>query len=147
MEHLLRPSMKEVLEKIKHFDYHITGSFALCALGKLDRPIKDLDIVSDDPRLIKYFKTHCMALDDVVAFPNQCRYFYKETLFVDVFVNTPISKKDVVKVTIGGYKLSLVKPEYIFINKLKMLDSINGNTKMSSKIISDLTQYFHLTYN
>ena len=147
MEKLITPSIKALLGEIKHFDFHITGSFALCALGKLNRPIKDLDLVSNDPRLIKHLRKRCMILDDIIDFPNQCRYEYNESLYIDVFINTPIPKEKITPVKILDFNLTLVNPDSIFLNKLSVLQKEGTSLKMRNKIIADLEQYFHLTYN
>lgn len=133
-----------VLKKLKGLDFCVTGSIALAFHGKLNREIHDLDIISDDPKVLKILQRDFKDDSDSVYGAYQYRFIHQDTTFIDLF---PIKLPAHRKFTIEGLEIKLVEPHLIFLDKLERVRDKTTPKAMVSKCLHDLEQYFHLTYN
>ena len=132
-----------VLKKLKGLDFCVTGSIALAFHGKLNREIHDLDIISDDPRVLKILQRDFKDDSDSVYGAYQYRFLHQDTA-IDLF---PIKVPEHRKFTIEGLELNIVEPYLIFLDKINRVRDNNTPKIMVTKCLHDLEQYFYLTYN
>ena len=133
-----------VLKKLKGLDFCVTGSIALAFHGKLNREIHDLDIISDDPRVLKILQRDFKDDSDSVYGAYQYRFIHQDTTFIDLF---PIKLPSCKKFNVNGLDINLVDPHLIFLDKIERVRDSTTPKAMVIKCLHDLEQYFHLTYN
>lgn len=117
---------------------------ALAFHGKLNREIHDLDIISDDPRVLKILQRDFKDDSDSVYGAYQYRFIHQDTTFIDLF---PIKLPAHRKFTVEGLELNLVEPHLIFLDKIERIKDSTTPKVMITKCLHDLEQYFHITYN
>lgn len=133
-----------VLHKLRGLDFCITGSIALAFHGKLEREIHDLDIISDDPRVLKILQRDFKDDSDSVYGAYQYRFIHQDTTFIDLF---PVKIPECKKHKLHNLEVNIISPHLIFLDKISRLKDKNTPHKMVEKCLHDLEQYFHLTYN
>ena len=143
MEHLITFKISQVLHSLRGLDFYITGSLALCLHEKLDREVHDLDIMTQDPRVVAKLRNMGMVLENHTE--GHFKFLTYENLHVDVFT-LPYEGKVITK-NIKGLKLHLVSPESIWINKLQFLGKLLTKHHTGDKYLSDLLYHFNTNYN
>ena len=135
MARILQREIREVLVILKDTDFIVTGSVALKVLGHLDREVKDLDLISNDSRVLDILKLHCTDLSEVMSDPFHYRFMFEslETLYIDVFTTEYFYTTQ--EIIVDGLKLRLTPSEFVLKTKLKKFNS-------DQKTIEDLLCYF-----
>ena len=136
IEQILKPKVREVLKLLENKTFIITGSLAIKLLGSLDRTPKDLDIISNDPSIIKILKEHCTEdFTGVLELVNHSIFNF-DNLAVDVFRYPTLKDVPYITKTVEGFNLKITPPEFVYIKKLETI------SKMSmKKTVRDITDY------
>lgn len=120
---------------LKDTDFIVTGSVALKVFGHLNREEKDLDLISNDSRVLEILKQHCTDLSEVIPSPYQHRFMFESlnTLYIDVFTSEYLYTTT--ETIVDGLKLTFTPSEFILKTKLKKFND-------DQKTIEDLLYYF-----
>jgi len=136
---ILTPSFREVLDLLgKNKSFIVTGSLALKLLGSLDRIPGDLDLISNDPSVLKILSDACnLDMTDALEIPRQSKFEFNNGFSVDVFRYKDPSIIPVETVTVEGYTFKVTIPEFVFKRKLE-----NLRGPIQKKTVKDLIDYF-----
>ena len=141
----LPPKIISALRQLRGLDLYITGSVALFIYGKLDREINDLDLIAVDKSLLPILRNKFIQISDATTPTGNNRYTHQHEICVDLFLMKQEPKHTLYYFEDMCFKM--VHPSEVFLDKLKILGRESTTQEMSSKCISDLENYFHLTYN
>ena len=135
-EQILRPKVREVLKLLEDKTFIITGSLAIKLLGSLDRTPGDLDIISNDPFVIKILREHCTEdFTGVLELVNHSIFNFDD-LAVDVFRYPTLEGVPYIAKTVEGFDLKITPPEFVYIKKLETISEMS-----MKKTVKDVTDY------
>lgn len=132
---ILSREIREVLSMLKNTSYIITGSYSLKLQKVLNRMPGDLDLISDDLRVIDKLKENCLNYSSIIENRNHFRFLYDDTLFVDVFFVEDLSKIACDKLCRRGKIIKVSPPWYVFLKKL-MVDREDDREQLRGDLIS-----------
>lgn len=132
---ILSREIREVLSMLKNTSYIITGSYSLKLQKVLNRMPGDLDLISDDLRVIDKLKENCLNYSSIIENRNHFRFLYDDTLFVDVFFVEDLSKIACDKLCRRGEIIKVSPPWYVFLKKL-MVDREDDREQLRGDLIS-----------
>lgn len=135
-EQILRPKVREVLKLLENKTFIITGSLALKLLGSLDRTPGDLDIISNDPFVIKILRKNCTEdFTGVLEIANHSMFKFG-SLEVDVFRYPTLEGVPYITKTVEGFNLKITPTEFVLLKKLETMNSLSER-----KTVRDVTDY------
>ena len=136
-EQILKPKVREVLKLLENKTFIITGSLALkLLLGSLDRTPGDLDIISNDPFVIKILRKHCTEdFTGVLEIANHSIFKFG-SLEVDVFRYPTLKGVPYITKTVEGFNLKITPTEFVLLKKLETMNSLSER-----KTVKDVTDY------
>lgn len=132
---ILSREIREVLSMLKNTSYIITGSYSLKLQKVLNRMPGDLDLISDDLRVIDKLKENCLNYSSIIENRNHFRFLYDGTLFVDVFFVEDLSKIACDKLCRRGKIIKVSPPWYVLLKKL-MVDREDDREQLRGDLIS-----------
>lgn len=132
---ILSREIREVLSMLKNTSYIITGSYSLKLQKVLNRMPGDLDLISDDLRVIDKLKENCLNYSSIIENRNHFRFLYEDTLFVDVFFVEDLSKIACDKLCIRGKIIKVSPPWYVLLKKL-VVDREDDREQLRGDLIS-----------
>ena len=141
----LPPQILNAIRELRGLDVYITGSVALFIYGKLDREISDLDLIAIDKSVLPVLRNKFHQISDAKAATEANRYTHKHEVCIDLFLVTEEPRH--VYHYFEGICLKMVHPADVFLDKLKILQRTNTTPEMAAKCLSDIENYFHLTYS
>ena len=128
------------MEQLKDFNYYLTGSLSLYLNGVIQRESEDIDLMSNDEKLLEKLSLIARDVSDAVYGAPMKRYSYQNT-FIDVF---PYEKEPEYKnYKLNNNKIKLVNPKMIMLQKLSYLESSIIPKKQKEKSLTDLKHYFN----
>lgn len=125
----------QLLNTLNSTSYIITGSLALKLQKKLDREICDIDIITNDVKVIEIMRNNGFELSEAFEKTTHFRFHFRDILFVDVFFkyNTPY---EIIQKGTRTYKVT----PWWYIYENKLTDRHNNKEKS----IKDVLHYYEL---